>query len=113
MIGPLLFAIAMVLLYVAYDQTVSTFLDSPQAAAGGDDFAKTTLNDSVAYQAFTSLRLASILTIAIIVVYTSLQAMRAGLLTRFVGTLGMAVGVISVLSAPDRCSESSSSSSAS
>ncbi len=92
-IGPVLFATAMILMYVAYASTVDTFIDG--APAGGDlaQFAEDTLTDSAAYSAFLSLQLAAALSLVFAVVYTSLHAMRVGLLTRFMGTLGMALGI--------------------
>ncbi len=92
-LGPVLFATAMILMYVAYASTVDTFIDG--APAGGDvaQFAEDTLTGSFAYQAFLSLQLAAALALVFSVVYTALQAMRVGLLTRFMGTLGMALGI--------------------
>ncbi len=99
-IGPICFALAMILLYGAYASTVSTFIDG--APAGGDinQFAEDTLTESGPYRAFLSLQLAAALMLVISIIYTSLQAMRTGLLTRFMGTLGMAIGVGFIIFGP-------------
>lgn len=90
--GPVLYALALIVFYVGYASAATTFLDSPPT---GDinQFAEDTLTDTQAYGIFLGLQLAAALALVFAVVYTSLQAMRAGLLTRFLGTLGMAVGV--------------------
>lgn len=99
-IGPALFAIALMLFYFAYATATPEFLDN--APAGGDleQFAEETLTEQGLYQAYLGLQLAAALALVIAVVYTSLQAMRAGLLTRFLGTLGMALGVGFLLFGP-------------
>jgi len=99
-IGPVLYAIAMILLYVAYDSAASTFLDGAPAGVDINQFAEDTLTGTTAYQAFISLQLGAALALVFSVVYTSLQAMRVGLLTRFMGTLGMAVGIGFIIFGP-------------
>jgi len=99
-IGPVLYAIAMMLLYVAYDSAASTFLDGAPAGVDINQFAEDTLTGSTAYQAFISLQLGAALALVFSVVYTSLQAMRVGLLTRFMGTLGMAIGIGFIIFGP-------------
>lgn len=99
-IGPVLFAIALILFYVAYDAATPTFLDN--APAGGDieQFAEDTLTEEGTYSAYLGLQLAAAISLVVAVVYTSLQAMRVGLLTRFLGTLGMALGIGFLLFGP-------------
>jgi hypothetical protein len=59
----------------------------------GDAFAESQLDDSGSVSAATSLLFPALLGMVIVMVYLPLQALRAGLLTRFFGTLGMALGV--------------------
>lgn len=59
----------------------------------GDAFAEALLDDSGSVSAATSLLFPALLGMVIVMVYVPLQALRAGLLTRFFGTLGMALGV--------------------
>jgi hypothetical protein len=99
-IGPVLYAIAMILLYVAYDSAASTFLDGAPAGVDINQFAEDALTGTTSYQAFISLQLGAALALVFSVVYTSLQAMRVGLLTRFMGTLGMAIGIGFIIFGP-------------
>lgn len=99
-IGPVLYAVALVLFYFAYDSAASTFIDNAPAGGDVDQFAEDTLTEESAYGLYLGLQLAAALSLVVAVIYTSLQAMRVGLLTRFVGTLGMALGVGFVLFGP-------------
>jgi hypothetical protein len=96
-IGPALLAVQSVLSFVGQDQLASDFV--AQAAAGGDIY---TLHDDLAED--SSMLIAAgaaaqvgVLALIVGVVYVPLQAMRVGLLTRFFATLGMALGVASLL----------------
>lgn len=91
--GPLFLAISLVVFYFAYDAATPIFLDGQAGAEDLDQFAEDTLFDQSAWSIFTGLQLAGALGMIVGLVYTSLQAMRTGLLTRFAGTLGMALGV--------------------
>jgi hypothetical protein len=63
----------------------------------GDDLAQKLSDDSSGRSVAASLLLPALLGLITAVVYTCLHAMRTGLLTRFMGTLGMAIGVSVVL----------------
>jgi hypothetical protein len=91
--GPLFLAISLVVFYFAYDAATPIFLEGQAGAEDLDQFAEDTLFDQSAWSIFTGLQLAGALGMIVGLVYTSLQAMRTGLLTRFAGTLGMALGV--------------------
>ncbi len=91
-IGPICLAISLVLYFVAYDSVAATFIDNFGAGTDANDAAKDALTGETTYSIFGGLQLAGLFALVIAVIYTSLQAMRAGLLTRFVGTLGMALG---------------------
>jgi hypothetical protein len=92
--GPLFFAASFVLQWVAFDQAASEF-----ATAGGGlgvpvgEYAEDLIQDQPTYGASQGFEFAGLLGTVVAVVYTSLHAMRVGLLTRFWGTLGMALGV--------------------
>ena len=98
-VGPALILVSNVLTTVGYDSAASDF-----AAAGttsGDEaveVAKQMISDSSVLQIGLFMGLAGVLAFAAGVIYTSLQAMRIGLQTRFWGTLGMAFGVAFLLS---------------
>jgi len=63
----------------------------------GDDLAQKLSDDSSGRQIVADLLLPALIGLITAVVYTCLHAMRTGLLTRFMGTLGMALGVSVVL----------------
>jgi hypothetical protein len=65
----------------------------PGGVSDIEDYADDLLSDQVAFDAFQGLTFAGTLGLVVGVVYTSLHAMRVGLLTRFWGSLGMALGV--------------------
>ena len=92
--GPLFLALAFVLQWFAYDAASKDFL-APGAGTGipVGDFADDLLQDQLAFDLFQGLTFAGTLGLVVGVVYSSLHAMRVGLLTRFWGTLGMALGV--------------------
>jgi len=62
-----------------------------------DDAASNAIDDASLRPAVQILQLAGILALAFAFIYCSLNAMRTGLLTRFWGSLGIALGVASVL----------------
>ncbi len=99
-IGPVLLAVQTVVAYIAQTQVASDFV--ADAAPGGDVFTllDDLSEDSTAFDVAANLLLPAILGTAVAMIYVSLQAMRVGLLTRFFGTLGMALGVGTVLIAP-------------
>jgi hypothetical protein len=70
-------------------------IDNEDVADGevGDAFAERLLDDSGGVGAAQNLIFPALLGMVIVMVYVPLQALRAGLLTRFFGTLGMALGV--------------------
>jgi hypothetical protein len=105
--GPLFFAGSLIASYFAIDAAAGLFdpavdldpgveLDSSDA----DDVAEDIYLDQTAANVASGLRFAGQLGITFIIVYTALYAMRAGLLTRFWGTLSMALGVGVLLIGP-------------
>jgi len=100
--GPLFFAGSLVATYFAIDAAASTF--DPSMVESGtdvDDAARDVFLDQGAANVKNGLEFAGRLGLTFIMVYTSLYAMRTGLMTRFWGTLGMALGVgVILLGAP-------------
>jgi hypothetical protein len=91
-IGPVLLAVQGVVAWVAQTQVASDFV--AQAGPGGDIY--TLLDDlvdnSTAFDVASNLLFPAIIGMLVAMIYVPLQAMRVGLLTRFFGTLGMALG---------------------
>jgi hypothetical protein len=92
--GPLFLAVAFILEWVAFDQAASVFAE-PGGGAGipVGEYAEDLIRDEATFNAAQGFSFAGTLGLVVGVVYTSLHAMRVGLLTRFWGTLGMALGV--------------------
>lgn len=115
--GPLFFAGSLVASYFAIDAAASVFSE-PAAAAGRavsavadavqdpgvsldiDDAAQDVYLDQSSADVASGLRFAGQLGLTFVMVYTSLYAMRTGLMTRFWGTLGMALGAGVLLIGP-------------
>lgn len=96
--GPVLLSLSLVVTYFAFKQGSEAFLDP----AAGHDTSSNDVADDVFYDQFptqlrTGLGLAGSLGLAFSTVYMALHAMRAGLFTRFWGTLAMALGVGTLL----------------
>ena len=91
-IGPILLAVQGAIAWVAQTQVASDFL--AQAGSGGDVYTllDDLVEDSGAFDVASNLLFPAILGMLVAMIYIPLQAMRAGLLTRFFGTLGMALG---------------------
>jgi hypothetical protein len=91
-IGPVLLAAQSIAAMAAQRQVASDFV--AQAAPGGDVFSllDDLIDDSTGLDIAANLLFPAILGMLMAMIYLPLQAMRAGLLTRFFGTLGMALG---------------------
>lgn len=99
--GPLFFAGALVASYFALDAAAAAFDPaSVDPGADIDDAARDVYLDQGAANVSSGLEFAGRLGLTFIMIYTSLYAMRTGLMTRFWGTLGMALGVGVVLIGP-------------
>jgi hypothetical protein len=66
----------------------------------GEALADKLVDDSAARQVAASLLFPAVLALIVVMIYVPLQSMRAGLLTRFFGTLGMALGGSMILVLP-------------
>jgi hypothetical protein len=91
-LGPLLLAVQGLVAAIAQDRVASDFV--AQSGPGGDVFTllDDLAEDSAILDVASSLLFPAILGMLVGMIYISLQAMRVGLLTRFFGTLGMALG---------------------
>ncbi len=107
--GPIFLALAIVLQAYAYDAIAVDFFEATPTPCTGAEFdtavsADTCVEDLIAedslYAISGGITLAGSLALVFGMIYTSLNAMRVGLLTRFLGTLGMAVGVASLFFGP-------------
>lgn len=100
--GPLFFAGSLVATYFAIDAAASSFDPSMvESGADIDEAARDVFLEQGAASFKNGLEFAGRLGLTFIMIYTSLHAMRTGLMTRFWGTLGMALGVgVILLGAP-------------
>lgn len=99
--GPLFFAAAVVIQALVLDSIAADFVGGDSGCANDDENCVEDLftEDSL-FSVAVGLSIAGRLGLGIGLVYTCLWAMRTGLMTRFLGTFGMAVGVISVIFNP-------------
>lgn len=94
--GPLFYAAGAVLQGIAFQQAGDDLIAQGLEACDDDCVNDLIAETSVASIA-TGLSIAGALGLAAAVVYTCLHAMRTGLITRFLGTFGMATGVLVIL----------------
>ena len=99
-IGPILLALQGIFAWIAQTPVASDFV--AQAGAGGDIYTllDDLAEDSVAFDIAQNLLFPALLGLIVVMVYVPLQAMRAGLLTRFFATLGMALGASALFIVP-------------
>jgi len=98
-LGAILIGISGILLVFAFDQIAEDFLaGTPITGDAGEDRAEDLITDSNLYEAASFIGIAGLFAFAVGIFYTALNAMRTGLLTRFIGTLGMALSVIVLIS---------------
>jgi hypothetical protein len=96
-VSPILLAISLVTAYFAYKAAADAFLKPGAYDTGSNDVANDVFYDQFPTQVRTGLGLAGSLGLAFTTVFIGLNAMRAGLMTRFWGTLAMALGIGSLL----------------
>ncbi len=94
-VGPVFIAIGAIVQWFAFDHAAADFVASSGPPKGTDinTFAENLIKNQSLFDAAQGFTFAGTLGLIAAFVYTSLQAMRTGLLTRFWGTLGMALGV--------------------
>jgi hypothetical protein len=93
--GPLFIAVGAILQWISFDQAALDFVagGGPPQNADVNDFAEELIQNQSLFDAAQGFTFAGTLGLLFGLVYTCLHAMRVGLLTRFWGTLGMALGV--------------------
>lgn len=92
LVGAVLFAVFSLFAQIAQQVAISDFLDGPRTVQSALDIGGTGM--LVFAQV---LYIPAVLALGMGLVFTGLNAMRAGLLTRFMGALGMMLGVFLVL----------------
>jgi hypothetical protein len=99
-IGPVLLAVQGAVAWVAQRNVASDFVAA--AGPGGDIYSLVDdlVEDSTAFDIASNLLFPAIIGMLVAMIYVPLQAMRVGLLTRFFGTLGMALGAGLLFIAP-------------
>ena len=116
LVGPILFGVATMLFSLGIRDAADNFVDQapaveqearqmPEAGQTPDEaaddareqLADDVLDDSGIAKAAASIQVPAILSFLFALVYTNLWAMRTGLMTRFWGSLGMALGVALIL----------------
>jgi hypothetical protein len=96
--SPVLLALSLVVTYFAFKAAADVFLDpSNDYDTNSNDDAENVFYDQFPTQLRTGFGLAGSLGLAFSTVYMALYAMRTGLMTRFWGTLAMALGVGTLL----------------
>jgi hypothetical protein len=99
-IGPVLLGVQGIVAWIAQTGVASDFV--AQVGRGGDIYTllDDLVDDNTAFVVAQNLLFPALLGLIVVMVYVPLQAMRAGLLTRFFSTLGMALGVSSLFIVP-------------
>jgi hypothetical protein len=91
--GPLFLAAGAVLQWAAFDQAATDLISGACLGVPVGECTDDLIREQSTFNAWQGFTFAGNLGLVVAVVYTALQAMRVGLLTRFWGTLGMALGV--------------------
>jgi hypothetical protein len=99
-IGPVLLGVQGAVAWVAQTSVASDFVAA--TGPGGDIYSllDDLVEDSSTFDVASNLLFPAILGMLVAMIYVPLQAMRVGLLTRFFGTLGMALGAGLLFIAP-------------
>jgi hypothetical protein len=92
-IGPILLAAQFILAWIATKHVSDQFVPQAAGSAHPNELAERLTDDALIQQIAGPLILPAVLGVAIGFVYIGLQSTRVGTLTRFTGTLGMALGV--------------------
>ena len=98
--GPVLLALQGVLSWFATRAVANEFVDQMGGSAGPAALAERLVDDNSFHEVASYLAIPAVFALAVGMLYISLQAMRTGLLTRFAGSLGMALGVAMILILP-------------
>jgi hypothetical protein len=93
-IGPILLGVRSILGWIATHDVANQFIAGSNHSA---DTAKHLIDNSSLADTATALGLPAVLGLVVAMIYIPMMAMRVGLISRFWGTLGMALGVGSAL----------------
>jgi hypothetical protein len=93
-IGPILLGVRSILGWIATHDIANRFIAGSNHSA---DTAKSLIDNSSLADTATALGLPAVLGLVVAMIYIPMMAMRVGLISRFWGTLGMALGVGSAL----------------
>lgn len=99
-IGPVLLAVQGVVSWAASKQIGDDFVAMAATSERPVELAERLIDDSSLREVAAALLIPAVLALMVALLYVSLQAMRTGLLTRFAGSLGMALGVAMILILP-------------
>ncbi|HEX5761951.1 MAG TPA: hypothetical protein VFY04_02410 [Solirubrobacterales bacterium] len=99
-IGPVLLAAQGVVSWAASKQIGDDFVAMAAASERPVALAERLIDDSSLREIAAALLIPAVLGLMVALLYISLQAMRTGLLPRFAGSLGMALGVAMILILP-------------
>lgn len=99
-IGPILLAAQGFVSWAASKQIGDDFVAMAAATERPVALAERLIDDSSLREVAAALLIPAVLGLMVALLYISLQAMRTGLLTRFAGSLGMALGVAMILILP-------------
>lgn len=99
-LGPALLAVQGVLSWLATRSVADEFVDQMVGNPHPVALAERLVDDNSFHQIASYLAIPAVFALAVGMFYISLQAMRTGLLTRFVGSLGMALGAAMILILP-------------
>ncbi len=99
-LGPVLLSAQSVVAWIASQQIADDFLAKAGGSAHPAALADQLINDSSMRKVASALLIPAVLALMVVLLYVCFHAMRAGLLTRFGGSLGMALGAAMFLIFP-------------
>jgi hypothetical protein len=99
-LGPVLLSAQSVVAWIASQQIANDFLAKAGGGAHPAALAERLINDSSLRKVASALLIPAVLGLMVVLLYVCLHAMRTGLLTRFAGSLGMALGAAMFLIFP-------------
>lgn len=99
-LGPLLLSAQSVVAWIASQQIADDFLAKAGGSAHPAALADRLINDNSLRKVASALLIPAVLALMVVLLYVGLHAMRTGLLTRFGGSLGMALGAAMFLIFP-------------
>jgi hypothetical protein len=99
-LGPVLFATQVIIGWIASDQLASDFVQQMAGVSSPEVLADNLIDDSTGRQVASGLLIPAVLGMTVAMIYIPLQALRCGLVSRFWGSLAMALGASMFLIPP-------------